>query len=743
MKKYRAHLTNRDVAAATRVGSDKETLDSESSAAPEPVAGNRRKLDRETGRELPQASGGSPIMTSPSPRRIYSGADNAEIRADSSEKRARAVSLPASSVQRPHRSPRKPGMRSGSVSALQSASGNATAGAATDENSEEWMPQVLNKVRTKVEEAFNRHDQEVLLVGLESLKTVAVSSMERLEKVRAAKEYWQIEQHVYNKQVDFAAKWAKWAWLPTLYRTLMLYKTKDTVLAAMTQLEREEVLLFEFTGVLKSAMSRFTDAINSTTPDGELDPLRLVDYQLNLQNKLRIATKKMAELNGKRMGDIGHSAVKVTEVMGLNSTIVQSTTFLLQMSSRSTVLDLLHPIPSLSERHPFFLFFGSAAIVGTLFAVHAYEAPLRAAVAAARERAGEIVLEHLIQPVDNIVNKRKDQIVDAAADLASLEESREVLRQMLTDYVTDQEMTPEVRDHQLALARNCDSSVINDKLLHEVKKPLSSIIRGDILRLLLIDAERMKFDALVAINKMNEILHANFINIEMVALLPMVGLVWALYEITKKLFEYAFSMQDARTHFARLLREVEQTLIKLDADHSNAVERHSMDVYGSPVPPPHDDNAFDDGDNVGSNQAFRKNNANSTWNAGFHQLSGRIVYSVWQLEALLVKNPSMLSRGSGWKNVRRFFQFSFLGAAAGVAFGEVRVPGALRGLLLGGLTSLVLKAVEDHSSTDAEVARQFLLDLHELTPPRLGPGQKLAWFRGLWRTYELKRVITR
>lgn len=340
---------------------------------------------------------------------------------------------------------------------------------------------------------------------------------------------------------------------------------------------------------------------------------------------------------------------------------------------------------------------------------------------------------------------------------------------MLTDYVTDQRLPPEALEYQLALARNCDSSVINDKLLHEVKKPLSSIIKGDILRLLLIDAERMKFDALVAINKMNEILHANFINIEFAALLPMFILVWAAYEATKAGFEYAFSLQDARMHFARLLREVEQTLIKHDAYHSNVTNAADggggkMGAYSSPVPPGQDargsiddinvvyDGTDDGGRESGSGggggggssskQAFRKSNSSSTGNHGFHQLAGRIVYSVWQLEALLVRNPEMLSPSPGWKNVQRFFTLSFVGAAGGVAFGaSARVAGALRGLLLGCLASLVVKAVEDRSSSDAEVARQFLLDIHELTPPRLGPRQKISWFKGLWRTYELDKVV--
>lgn len=200
------------------------------------------------------------------------------------------------------------------------------------------------------------------------------------------------------------------SWLPT-YRALMLYKTKDAVLAAMVHLEREELLLFEFTGVLKSAMSRFTDAIKHSS---EIDPLRLVDYQLNLQDKLRIATKKMAELNGKRMGDLGHTAVKATESLGLNSTIVQSTTFLLQMASRAKVLDLLHPIPSTWKRHPYKHLMFAGAIVATSYATYTHEASLRAAVAAARERAGEIVLEHLVVPVHNIVNKRHDQMVEAS-----------------------------------------------------------------------------------------------------------------------------------------------------------------------------------------------------------------------------------------------------------------------------------------------------------------------------------------
>jgi hypothetical protein len=130
--------------------------------------------------------------------------------------------------------------------------------------------------------------------------------------------------------------------------------------------------------------------------------------------------------------------------------------------------------------------------------------------------------EHLILPVDNLWNKRKEQMLEAVADRAELEESRRVLTQMLRDYVDDQTNLPtSERAVKEVLSERCDLKVINDMLLEQMKTPFRNLVMGDILRLLLIDAERMKFDALVGLNKMNHILHSNFATIEGAALIPM------------------------------------------------------------------------------------------------------------------------------------------------------------------------------------------------------------------------------
>ena len=758
-QQYLAHIRTRDAAAAAAAAAA-GPVDRNSAGAVEEGEAEREEAVEEgavetKGNELEKNSSATPGATASSSLRRPQTPSGKSRSASSSGELGTHVNIasdlctgsttttplrPARSASLPM-SPRRPApstsvsrapvrSQSVSVSSLQSVDdgsfqsaakeGEGTGGGSESpkERGEEYMPTVLEELEHKINDAFVRHDQEVLLVSLQSLLKVANSSLQRLTKVRAAKEYWQKEQHAYNKQVT--SRYLSDRWLST-YRKILRYRPKDLVVEAIEKLEHEELLLFALTGVLKSAMSRFSDAINLTTGASSRGPRKLVDYQRNLKYVLQIATEKMGELNEKKMGNIGHAAVKKTESLkslnSTNSTIVKSTSFLLQMASRAKALDL-HPVPSMWERHPYRNVFMVSSCIAGAYAAYTHGGQVRAAIATARVRATEIILEHLVQPVDNIFNKRHEQMVEAAVDRASLEESRGVLTQMLSDYVHDQHLPLSEHEVQLANAENCETSVRGvwtDNIIREVRRPLASIFRGDIVRLLLIDAERMKFDALVAINKMNQILHANFINIEAVALLPMLVLAWALYKATTLAFEYAFSLQERRLQLNRLLREVEQTLIKLDADHSNTADR-----------------------------ARYEGAVSSPESSDFHQLTGRTVYSVWRMEDLLMRNPEILSRADPWGNVKWMFVVSFLGSAAGVVFGSesAKEEGALRGFMGGFVCSCLFMGAKDSGkSSDTEVARQFVEDLHELTPPRLGPRQKISWFKGLWRSYELAKVV--
>jgi hypothetical protein len=88
------------------------------------------------------------------------------------------------------------------------------------------------------------------------------------------------------------------------------------------------------------------------------------------------------------------------------------------------------------------------------------------------------------------------------------------------------------------------------------------MLGGDIIRLLLINAERMKLDMLLALNSMDELMRENTTTIEMAAMIP----IFAAGALAIALLRWIFS-EKSKSRFHRhrlrmLLRDLERTVIR-------------------------------------------------------------------------------------------------------------------------------------------------------------------------------------
>jgi nuclear control of ATPase protein 2 len=192
------------------------------------------------------------------------------------------------------------------------------------------------------------------------------------------------------------------------------------------------------------------------------------------------------------------------------------------------------------------------------------------ALKTAKTATSEFLTEHMVEPLQAIVGElvlnQKPEIQDAAA----LQDTKDSLRRMLADLVKDKHPNMSASELQ-RVVKNMDMSVVSLQYEKELGSAVRNLMSGDIVRMLLIQVQFIKKELMVAMGAIDELMHANQLNLQMMATVPTFILFFGLYKLTKELFYQVYKRTSERLFydpgeiagfFRNILRDIERLLNK-------------------------------------------------------------------------------------------------------------------------------------------------------------------------------------
>ncbi|KAJ0411432.1 hypothetical protein ATCC90586_007092 [Pythium insidiosum] len=203
------------------------------------------------------------------------------------------------------------------------------------------------------------------------------------------------------------------------------------------------------------------------------------------------------------------------------------------------------------------------------------------AVEAARAAFEDFLTEHMIEPMQAIVAEvllnQKPEIQDAAA----LRDTKESLRRMLSDFVRDTNPTTNSEELQ-RVVREMDMSVVSLQYEKQIGNAVRNLMSGDIVRMLLIQVQFIKKELMVAMGAIDELMHANQLNLQMMATVPTFLVFGGAYQLAKELFFQVYRRTSERLFYdpakiagflRNILRDIERLLNKQNRGSASASGR--------------------------------------------------------------------------------------------------------------------------------------------------------------------------
>jgi hypothetical protein len=162
------------------------------------------------------------------------------------------------------------------------------------------------------------------------------------------------------------------------------------------------------------------------------------------------------------------------------------------------------------------------------------------------EQTGEVLTRffygHLEEPLMNIYRtiRYDEAAIGIQASASNLESQRNALAIMVMDYMKhhrpEEIASPERARQIVELARNNDLSPVMSDYAAMVASPVKSAVFGSLIQLLLIQVHKLKVDAEKSVIMMDQLMRANELNFQLLALVPAIlgvgGLSWWFYRLT-------------------------------------------------------------------------------------------------------------------------------------------------------------------------------------------------------------------
>lgn len=146
--------------------------------------------------------------------------------------------------------------------------------------------------------------------------------------------------------------------------------------------------------------------------------------------------------------------------------------------------------------------------------------------------------------VGEVILNQKPEIQDPGALL----DTKLSLQRMLSDFVKD--TNPSVTPEELQRVMNdMDMSVVSLQYEKQISSALRNLMSGDIVRMLLIQVQFIKKELMVAMGAIDELMHANQLNLQLMATVPTFIVLGGLYTLARNLFSYIYTRTSERLFY--------------------------------------------------------------------------------------------------------------------------------------------------------------------------------------------------
>jgi nuclear-control-of-ATPase protein 2 len=172
----------------------------------------------------------------------------------------------------------------------------------------------------------------------------------------------------------------------------------------------------------------------------------------------------------------------------------------------------------------------------------------QAGILAMRMALQEFLSEHMVEPLQaifgEVVLNQKPEIQDAMALL----DTKESLRRMLSDFVKD--TNPKMAPHEMKrIMDEMDMSVVSLQYEKQLGSAVKNLMTGDIVRMLLIQVQFIKKELMVAMGAIDELMHANQLNLQILATIPTFLVFGGLYKLVTSAFHMVYKRMSDRLYY--------------------------------------------------------------------------------------------------------------------------------------------------------------------------------------------------
>ncbi|KAF1332885.1 Nuclear control of atpase protein 2, partial [Globisporangium splendens] len=179
----------------------------------------------------------------------------------------------------------------------------------------------------------------------------------------------------------------------------------------------------------------------------------------------------------------------------------------------------------------------------------------QAAATTFRTALQEFLNEHMIEPihgfvwmyraiVGEVILNQKPEIQDPGALL----DTKLSLQRMLSDFVKD--TNPSVSKEELQRVMDeMDMSVVSLQYEKQLASAVRNLMSGDIVRMLLIQVQFIKKELMVAMGAIDELMHANQLNLQIMATVPTFIVFGGVYTLAKNVFAYIYKRTSERLFY--------------------------------------------------------------------------------------------------------------------------------------------------------------------------------------------------
>ncbi|RLN55022.1 hypothetical protein BBJ29_006854 [Phytophthora kernoviae] len=156
--------------------------------------------------------------------------------------------------------------------------------------------------------------------------------------------------------------------------------------------------------------------------------------------------------------------------------------------------------------------------------------------------------EHMVEPLQaifqEVVLNQKPEIQDAMALL----DTKQSLRRMLSDFVKD--TNPNVAHAEMnRIMDEMDMSVVSLQYEKQLASAVRNLMTGDIVRMLLIQVQFIKKELMVAMGAIDELMHANQLNMQILATIPTFLVFGGLYKLVTSTFHMIYKRMSDRLFY--------------------------------------------------------------------------------------------------------------------------------------------------------------------------------------------------